>query len=221
MKKLTRLLSSIIVLLYSGYANGIETDTPRQFNIELLIFQNLIENDGGEVWPVDYSTWFDNVSEEATSSAAAPLSVTWLSQENFNLTAERNALGRSSRYRPLAYLAWRQPVYDRSRAQPMTLPAPGNTRNGYVDGTVKVAVERYLHLYLDLQLHLPAATMQVETGQTSELPEIRLTEKRRMRSQELHYFDNPRFGVIALITPHETAESPPGPEQDTAPPTQP
>jgi len=149
--------------------------------------------------------------------ATAPLSVTWLSEENLNLTAERNALGRSSRYRPLAYLAWRQAVYDRSRAQPMTLPAPGNTRNSYVDGTVKVAVERYLHLYLDLQLHLPAGTVQVETGQASELPEIRLTEKRRMRSQEMHYFDNPRFGVIALITPHETAETPSGPEPDTTP----
>ena len=40
--------------------------------------------------------------------------------------------------------------------------------------------------------------MEYEYG----VPEIRLKERRRMRSKELHYFDHPRFGVIALITPY-------------------
>jgi hypothetical protein len=35
-----------------------------------------------------------------------------------------------------------------------------------------------------------------------------LKERRRMRSREIHYFDNPRFGVITLITPHEPGDKP-------------
>jgi hypothetical protein len=35
----------------------------------------------------------------------------------------------------------------------------------------------------------------------------RLDETRRMRSGELHYFDNPRFGVIARVTPYGSDES--------------
>lgn len=32
---------------------------------------------------------------------------------------------------------------------------------------------------------------------------IRLNEKRRMRSKELHYLDNPKFGLLFLVTPIE------------------
>lgn len=203
MKCLTHGLIGIMILLSSSNAAAVDdTAAPRQFDIELLIFQNLIENDAGEVWPIDYSTWLEDVTEAPAQTLENPVAVTWLPAANFHLTAERNALGRSSRYRPLAYLAWRQPVYDRARALPLTLPAPENFNDIYVDGTVKVAVERYLHLYLDLQLHLPVGAVLSENGE-AELPEIRLTEKRRMRSQEIHYFDNPRFGVIALITPYK------------------
>ena len=70
---------------------------------------------------------------------------------------------------------------------------------------MRVAVERYLHLYLDLQLHPANQRVATSAGKLNiELPEIRLTENRRMRSKEVHYFDNPRFGVIALITPYES-----------------
>jgi hypothetical protein len=205
-----------LVLCAAGCAAA-SADSPRQYDIELLIFQNLVENDAGEIWPLDYSTWYENAAEAPPAGDVAPLSVTWLPESSFHLKAERSALAGSSRYRPLAYLAWRQPVSDRSEAQPLQIPMSGNRGSTYVDGTVKVAVERYLHLYLDLQLHLPdnAARRGDDAGDTS-LPEIRLTEQRRMRSNEIHYFDNPRFGVIALITPYE-----PPPEPAAANPTEP
>ena len=34
----------------------------------------------------------------------------------------------------------------------------------------------------------------------------RLSERRKMRSTELHFFDHPRFGALALITPWEAPE---------------
>jgi len=70
-----------------------------------------------------------------------------------------------------------------------------------VEGTVRVAVERYLHLYLDLKLVDTTLTLNADFSDY-DLPEFRLNQHRRMRSKELHYFDHPKFGVIALITPY-------------------
>ena len=205
------------LLLWSVGQAADSSDTPRQYDIELLIFQNLVQGDAGEVWPRDYSTWFDEAAGEPGAPAPAAPDVTWLPESTYHLKAERDALSRSQGYRPLAYLAWRQTLVERNEALPLQLPAPDNRNAAYVDGTVRVAVERYLHLYLDLQLHLPASAVSTQVDSTDvELPEIRLTEQRRMRSNEIHYFDNPRFGVIALITPYEP---PPEPAADSAPAT--
>lgn len=212
MTVIRRCLLALALLTPSSLLLATE-EQPREYDIELLIFENLIAADNGEVWPADYSGWF----EESVDETALPIASTeprqWLQGSSLRLGSERNALGQSSRYRPLAHFGWRQAVLDRTQAQAFEIPGQSKT-GSYVDGTVRIAVERYLHLYLDLQLH--AANPGITTGADEpgyELPEIRLTESRRMRSKEVHYFDNPRFGVIALITPYE----PPAPEAETVP----
>lgn len=83
-----------------------------------------------------------------------------------------------------------------------------------LDGTATLALQRYLYLTLDLVLLPPdlppdlAARLQPPPPDPAALappPQpfsgFRLTETRRMRSKELHYFDHPIFGVIALVTP--------------------
>lgn len=192
-------------------------DNRRVYDIELLIFRNLVVNDDGEVWPVDYSDWFEESADNEQTEIPTETAVTWLPKSEFRLTAERNALARSAPYRPIAHLAWRQPVSGRNRAKPLKLrTGSGRAERAYVEGLVRVAVERYLHLDLNLRLHLPEVNQQqinqqpqLDDSQTQMameyeygVPEIRLKERRRMRSKKLHYFDHPRFGVIALITPY-------------------
>jgi hypothetical protein len=221
MKRLLKKTGWLFTVAVLCGAGGIvnSDETPRQFDIELLIFRNLVENDAGEIWPPDYSGWFDASAgaPDLPDAASDPLVVSWLPNETHRLADEYHALRRSAGYRPLAYLAWRQPVLDRDAARPLTAATEPHQRDGsYVDGTVTVAVERYLHLSLDLQLHLPGVVPGPradnpdpandegnEAGETPTLPAIRLTEQRRVRSGELHYFDNPRFGVVALISPYE------------------
>jgi hypothetical protein len=209
---MTRLRNTctLALLLAALGAMSAFADEPRQYDIELLIFRHLVENDAGEIWPPDQSAWYEKAGESSPAGDDTALNVTWLPESSYHLKAERNALAGSAGFRPLAYLAWRQPVLGRDQARPLQIPLSGRPVGGYVDGQVKVAVERYLHLYLDLQLHLPGGSGRNEgsDGSAAGPVAIRLTEQRRMRSNELHYFDNPRFGVIALITPYTPPPAP-------------
>ncbi|MAT64797.1 MAG: hypothetical protein CMN57_04050 [Gammaproteobacteria bacterium] len=79
-----------------------------------------------------------------------------------------------------------------------------------LEGTLMVYRSRYLHLVADLvyQERLgPSADSSpyAEDGGVVYQP-IRMQQSRRMRSNELHYLDHPRLGVIARITPVEAAE---------------
>ena len=77
-------------------------EEPRHFEIELLVFRNLIENDGGEVWPIDYSGWFEEAGDDTQKAARNTSRIDWLPESGYRLTAQRNALGRSAQYRPVA-----------------------------------------------------------------------------------------------------------------------
>ena len=78
-------------------------------------------------------------------------------------------------------------------------PGPEGGERPAVDGTVKVSLARYLHVALDLVYSRPGND---ETAAPNADPaRFRLVSERRMRSGELHYFDHPLFGVLALIRP--------------------
>lgn len=71
-----------------------------------------------------------------------------------------------------------------------------------LDGTATLGLQRYLYLTLDLVLlptDMPTEFAPLPEG--TSFGGFRLTETRRMRSKELHYFDHPLFGVVALVTP--------------------
>jgi hypothetical protein len=61
-------------------------------------------------------------------------------------------------------------------------------------GQVALSRGRYLHLTVDLVYDAPAAA-----GEPTQ--KFVLRQSRRMRSNERHYLDSPRFGVIAIVTP--------------------
>ena len=67
-----------------------------------------------------------------------------------------------------------------------------------LDGTITVALGRYLHVYTDLAL----------TRQSPALQSFVMQSHRRMRSRRLHYIDHPHLGILVIITPFEpTVES--------------
>ena len=89
-----------------------------------------------------------------------------------------------------------------------------------LEGKITVALARYLHLYTDLVLRRPRlsvdpaleSSMQnralaTYSADTRILNNHILKEHRRMRSKNLHYLDNPEFGMLVLITPYQLPEN--------------
>jgi hypothetical protein len=85
-----------------------------------------------------------------------------------------------------------------------------------VEGEIKVALSRYLHVYTDLVLRKPRGSInsQLEAAGSDPLfyenlanarilDNHRLKEHRRMRSETLHYLDSPELSMLILITPYE------------------
>lgn len=111
-----------------------------------------------------------------------------------------------------------------------------------LDGTVRVHRARYLHVEADLLYYRPVdadsrpaapAANDSSSGLVLDSPDtalieqllagddrvprlFRLTERRRMRSRELHYLDHPLFGVLVAAWPLDLPESP----RDTAAPVE-
>ena len=91
-------------------------------------------------------------------------------------------------------------------------------------GVVSLTSTRYLHLALDLLFRDPeliqaasvldSTTPQFSMGTESEIPlsaqsntpiaGFRMTESRRIRLEQIQYFDHPLFGVIARVTAFDT-----------------
>ncbi|MEC9406219.1 MAG: CsiV family protein [Pseudomonadota bacterium] len=72
-----------------------------------------------------------------------------------------------------------------------------------LDGTVSLYAQRYLHLHVDLWWVQQQSGAAVVAGQQLAEADARvfhIEEQRRVRLNELHYFDHPRFGVLARVT---------------------
>lgn len=154
------------------------------------------------------------------------------------------SLGRRQGYKVLAREAWRQPGFPQEQSRPVDLetvarlrslmaeaadgnlsrPPPGSgmqseTRpaapstgavvppgEGPLEATATLWLGRYLHL-------------KIEAESVTEAGVGRLAESRRMRSGEVHYFDSPRLGAIAIVVPEDTPAGPgeePGAAEETS-----
>jgi hypothetical protein len=101
--------------------------------------------------------------------------------------------------KPLLHIGWVQPGFTRTESVPVHIRSDENN-SGILDGTVRLVRSRYLHLDTDL-------TFQ----RAGDANLFAITESRRIQSRQIHYLDNPMFGVITLITPYELPAGGPTP----------
>lgn len=76
-------------------------------------------------------------------------------------------------------------------------------------GCVKIIRERYLHILTDMvYYHEDNEDLYADNeesyafGKTINATSIPVISRRRMRSKEIHYLDNPGVGIVILVTPY-------------------
>jgi hypothetical protein len=172
------------------------------YDVEVVIFSNQNSGDGGERWPINIRDDFGTQGfVTAGQISELPESVHQLGDISYSLRQSRG-------YSVLFHAAWRQPAYDSRNA--ISYPIDASVRNASkrLVGQIKLVRERYLHLDVDLLLASAGAmTAMSSTEDASGSPVYELREKRRIKkSGKLHYFDHPRFGMIAVVTPYRAPQ---------------
>ena len=172
------------------------------YDIEVVIFSNQNSGDGGEHWPRSVHDDF------GAQGFVTKGQISELPESVHQLGGISSSLRQSRGYSVLFHAAWRQPAYDRRNA--ISYPIDANVRNGskQLVGQIKLVRERYLHLDVDLLLATAGAMKAMSsTGEASGSPVYELREKRRIKkSGKEHYFDHPRFGMIAIVTPYQAPQ---------------
>lgn len=205
----------------------------RDYQVEVVLFENVSGREltaGGLFYPkVGRSVRLG--TEEAVAAGYRPLEL------NLSLSEHAAEIAASRRYRLIRHLAWRQPGLPQDEAlavrislgntSPVFLPedisefedfipvsafaTPERQRQintSTLNGSIQVHLGRFLHM--DTRL----VFTDEQTGQS-----FRLSQSRKMRSRELHYIDNPRFGLLTRILPIEeepdAEQTPPDPQPES------
>ena len=231
-RRLRRALGTLLLLgagLWAAApAKAADKAPTKQYDVEIVVFAYANPDTEGELWPADPGR--PDLSEAATPGTDG---VTLLGSSDYRLSNDERRLRRSSRYRPVLHMAWRQSAGSLKEGRAVHIH--GSDDAGTVDGSVKLSLGRFLHLGLDLLYRpggssaspppgsgdtagglAPAATDSAPPSVSSSVetptPGVyRMRQHRRMRSGEVHYFDNPVFGVLAVITPYEPPAPKPAP----------
>jgi hypothetical protein len=153
------------------------------YEVEVLVFETQLPDlEGSELW----------------TKAPKPVDATAITAEQLAPTNDFNsmltALHADNRFRVLLHMRWAQTAEAKSNGPPMQLA----TANDELSGTLKFYLSRFLHLELNVSLQ-PQTNAGVPVGENA--PSYSISEQRRVKSNELNYFDHPKFGVLVRVSP--------------------
>ena len=185
----------------------------REYKVEIIVFENV--NGGSDIRAGLSFPRMRNILS-LDSADAANLGFELL-DSGYELNEIADKIRNSGKYRLLRHFMWQQPGLDERDAKAVRVsvgsvstmyipenptgsgrflsgsssPQPGREREirtTTVNGTIKVRLGRFLHM----ETHLVYTDAERSTS-------YNLYQSRKMRSRELHYIDNARFGIVARI----------------------
>lgn len=145
-----------------------------------------------------------------------------LSPQHYKLSDSAAHIKHSRDFRLLAHFGWTQRSLSKKRALPVLLSADENTAKLLPEGGLTLYVSRFLHMKVNLSASdcsysakaaainpVSEKTLYNETAQFENEENINsctrntylFKQNRKMRSKELHYIDNPVFGLLVYVTP--------------------
>lgn len=216
-KRQPRLVSILLILSSFILCNAAHA---RDYLIEIVLFENL-ENRQTTASGLYYPKLEKSIRLNTEAAAAAGFRAI---ETGLSLNDNAASIAASRGFKLLEHMAWRQPGLDEKQAIAVRInvgknkkvfipddlgdfdafiPASANQTPTHarainttqLSGTIEIQLGRFLHMNA-LLVFTDAETQQ----------SFRLNQHRKMRSRELHYIDNPRFGILTRILPIEDPE---------------
>ncbi len=175
------------------------------YQVEVIVFAYAQPNADGEQFSVDEGLpTAQGLALLADGEPGSGTVLTKLPASSQRLNGVLAALRRGGKYRPLLHASWILPEGGRIRgvyvstAATADLPAPDMEQ---VMGSVRLRVTRFLHVDMDLA-YFPGATAPGVTAESGlqQADHVRLTESRKIKFNEVHYFDHPLFGALLQVS---------------------
>ncbi len=170
------------------------------------------------------------VELQAADSAGGLVPYMVLGKARNRLNGVQRVFKLSSQYRPLIHLSWQQPATQRKQSRYVhlqrldgapSIPLAETSNlddepefideliqlNRVIDGSIRIRSGFYLHADIDLSYFkdLPAENKVLRTSEESfsgntDKTVIKFKETRKIKLNEIHYFDHPMFGVILQVS---------------------
>jgi hypothetical protein len=182
-------IATTALLCLVSAAQAAPSATPSSYDVEILVFENKRPDlDGGEVWRHPNTQL---LVSEVTSAGVAEIPATG----DTGLSSASALLAQDGNYRVLAHYRWSQVPEARSATPPMRIRSADQS----LDGVVRFYLSRFLHV--DVNLAFADGKLNLAANDIPEPATIyRLTEHRRVKTQEYQYFDHPKFGALVRVT---------------------
>jgi hypothetical protein len=139
----------------------------------------------------------------------------WLPAAQMLMLRDARLIDRRGGNHVLLHGRWLQPVPARDRPEPIFIQTGSKLTERYqLEGAIAITLGRFLHFQAQLSyrepgmgqrpIYLPARANG--SSEIAALPDrlpgsMVLNQSRRMRSNEIHYLDHPKLGVIVRIDP--------------------
>jgi hypothetical protein len=169
----------------------------RAYYIEIVIFRALVALGSPEDWAAETGMAPTVTGGEAASGSNVGRLLELVPPSQYRLRPVAAILRGSRDYHVVAHAAWEQTASDWGTNAGFTLQQLGIDVPG-LTGEVYFERGAFLHLgmTLDYAIAHPPAGLGAAPGTT-----FVLNEMRRVRFYQRNYYDNPAFGVIALVLP--------------------
>jgi hypothetical protein len=202
---LIRCLAGAALLFAAGSAQA------AWYQVEVIVFRHLDTQSDGETWfePEIAPERGDALDLVAGAADTAAGLVPFQRTGGSLLGGVWQSMRNSPVYRPLLHQSWQQPDRDGGGTRAVRLELGGaaadasGTLSGeppVVQGNVRIRAARLLYADVDVAL-LADGTPGVEFPADDPARRyLRVRESRKLKLNELHYFDHPLFGVLLQVS---------------------
>lgn len=220
MRAITPLFLLILVPLAAGAQDDDteELEEVRRYTIEMIIFKYAQSVSAGneifpgeqpprdELYPDDDRSPIGELSRATSPTDIAPrvlrdVEFARLARDEYTMDEIMARLRRLEVYNPIMHFGWTQITWPEEQTRPIQLASIARPPQG-LDGTLTLYLSRFLHLVVDLQLDAPGNANFDDTRMDTMVGPVRyrIQENRILRTDELRYFDHPKFGVLVKVS---------------------